>query len=100
MGKPKYDGVIEAVHYQPDGKIAWVRAYLRNGPIWSDRVLVDRTKLVDLLKAGKNVQLGSRIEQMGGEFNISKPVKLDNDRILAGQSTTSTGDHLEGAPVI
>ena len=31
MANKKYDGVIEAVHYAPDGQVEWVRAYLRRG---------------------------------------------------------------------
>ena len=52
MAKVKYDGVIEAVHYAADGQVEWVRAYLRRGPAFSDRIMLDRQTLIEDLKAG------------------------------------------------
>ncbi len=97
MGKQKFDGVIDAVHYRPGGQIKWVRAYLRRGATWSDRVLLDRDQLVELLKLGKNMQIGSRVEFMGGTFNVTQAVKLQDDRVIAGQPGDQHGDFLEGA---
>ena len=42
MAKIKYDGVITAVHFNPDKQVDWVRAFLRCGPQFSDRIMLDR----------------------------------------------------------
>lgn len=36
----RFDGVIEAVRYSPDGKIEVARAYERRGAAFSDHVLI------------------------------------------------------------
>ena len=51
----KFDGVIEAVRYNPDGQIALVRGYELRGVTYSDRVLLDRNTLVERLKEGKKI---------------------------------------------
>ncbi|MFM8320816.1 MAG: hypothetical protein ACKOC5_07870 [Chloroflexota bacterium] len=89
MAKQKYDGVIEAVHYTPEGQVAWVRGYWRMGSIFSDRKIVDRAALIDLLKAGKKLYAGRRIEQMGASFEITKPLKVVQKN---GQPVVATGD--------
>jgi len=53
MAHTKYDGIVHAVRYAVDGRILWVRAFLRRGPTWSDHILVDRETLMEKLKAGK-----------------------------------------------
>lgn len=103
MAKPKYDGVIEAVRYQPDGKIQWVRAYVRRGPIFSDRLLVDRSALIEQLKAGKNYMAGRRIPLMAGTFEVSKPVHLvqkDGVEVIATGETQGDRDGLENVPIV
>jgi hypothetical protein len=102
MANKKYDGVIEAVHYAPDGKVDWVRAYLRRGAIWSDRVIIHRQELIDEIKSGRSVMLGKRIEFLAGTFEVSSQVKVGG---AAGQeflttSSTADRDTLEGAPVL
>ena len=103
MAKVKYDGVVETVHYQPDGKVSWVRAYLRRGPIFSDVLILDRPTLVEHLKAGKRYMVGRRIPQLAGTFEVTEPLKvLDKN----GQDVLATGDNqveqdrLEGVPII
>lgn len=103
MAKPKIDGVIEAARYSPDGKIQWVRAYLRRGPTYSDRVLLDRQTLIEQLKSGKTFMAGERVELMASTFKLGKAVRLlqENGRevLVAGEAQTSQ-DHLEGVPIL
>jgi|GEM_PF-165169 len=117
MGKPRYDGVIEAVRYKPDGQIAWVRAYERRGPTFSDRVLIDRRELIERLKAGKVFVVGKRLPLLASTFETYYRVRLasvDGQEILttsgASWNAASSGivtsgsasrrDHLEGAPLV
>lgn len=103
MAKAKYDGVIEAVRYQPEGRIEWVRAYVRRGPIFSDRLLVDRKTLVEQLKAGKNYMVGRRIPLMASTFEVTKPVYLlvkDGQEMLVTGDDGSSRDRLENVPIL
>jgi hypothetical protein len=103
MAGKKYDGVIEAVHYAADGQVDWVRAYLRRGPTWSDRVILKRQDLIEAIKSGKRMVIGKRIEFMGGTFDISGPVQLvgpSGQEFLAASSAPVDCDHLEGAPLL
>ena len=103
MAKPKYDGVIETVHYKPDGQVDWVRAYLRLGPIFTDRVKLDRQTLVDHLKSGKLYRVGRRVPLMGGTFETGELLKLiqQNGReVLITGDLRAEQDRLEGVPII
>jgi hypothetical protein len=103
MAEKKYDGVVEAVHYRPDGQVDWVRAYLRRGAAWSDRVLVKRDDLIKEIKSGKRFMAGQRVEFMAGTFTVSNPIQVSGasgNEVLAISSTTSTNDLLDGVPVI
>jgi hypothetical protein len=107
--KPKYrqlkklDGVIEAAHFNPDGKLAWVRAYERRGPTWSDVVLLDRDALVQRLKQRKRFYVGSRREYWASQFDLTLPVRLvENYRseVLVTGRGGSQKDRLDGIPVV
>jgi hypothetical protein len=103
MAKPKIDGVIEAARYNPDGQIKWVRAYLRRGPTYSDRVLLDRQTLVEQLKSGKQFVAGERIELMASTFKLGKPIRLqqkDGQELLATNGVQGQRDQLEGVPIL
>jgi hypothetical protein len=103
MAKPKIDGVIEAVRYNPDGQIKWVRAYLRRGPTYSDHILLDRQSLIEQLKSGKYFMAGERVEQMASTFQFGKPVRLQQSNgheILVTGETQSNQDRLEGVPIL
>lgn len=103
MAKIKFDGVVQAVHYSPDGRVAWVRAYMRRGPTFSDRLLLDRQILVDHLKAGKRIFVGQRIPQMAGTFEVSEPLRLiekDGKEILTVGKVEADQDCLAGVPFI
>ena len=72
----KFDGVIEAVRYNPKGQIALVRAYVRRGVTYSDRVLLDRDTLVERLKEDKKFTTGRRKDYLASTFEFGKPVKV------------------------
>ena len=103
MAKQKFDGVVEAVRYNPDGQIEWVRAYERRGAAFSDRVLIDRSDFIARLKAGKLFLVGKRMSYLGGMFETTLQIQLaaknGNEIIVAGKSSTDH-DHLEGVPIL
>ena len=101
MAKQKFDGVVEAVHYKPDGQVDWVRTYLRRGPVFSDYILLDRQTLVEHLKSGKQYVAGRRIPQLASTFEVTKPlqvVRKDGQEFLATGNLQSDQDCLEGVP--
>lgn len=103
MAKQKYDAVVDAVHYKPDGKVAWVRTYQRRGPTFSDIVIVDRQKLIKDLESGKIYRVGRRIPQMGGTFEVHEPLQLikdDGKEVLVTGDTKPDRERLLGVPVI
>lgn len=75
MRRPKFDAVIEAVHYAPDGKIALARIYERRGATWSDRILLDRRDLVARLKRGKQFVTGQRKVFWASTFEVGEAVQ-------------------------
>jgi hypothetical protein len=103
MAKKRYDGVLEAAHFKPDGQLDWVRVYVRLGPIFSDRILMSRQDFIKELKAGKRYWVGERIHNMGGKFNVIQPVNLvqkDNDPIIVLSDSHASKDELTGVPII
>lgn len=103
MAKLKYDGVIEAVHYLPDGKVDWARTYLRRGPTFSDYVLLDRQALLEHIHAGKKFYIGKRIPLMGGVFETAEQVlvhKINGQEYLMTQVGDTERDQLDNAPII
>ena len=102
MRRPKFDAVIEAVHYAPDGKIALVRIYERRGATWSDRILLDRRDLVERLKRGKQFVTGQRKVFWASTFEVGEAVQY-LARGERGVITTSDQaiekDLLAGVPV-
>ena len=103
MARPKYDGVIEAVHFKNDGDIDWVRAFLRRGPTWSDWVLLNRDELVDQLKSGKHFVTGTRIEYLGTTFKPIDSVNLiktNHQNVIVTGERQSRVDRLDGVPIL
>ncbi len=95
----KFDVVIEAVRYK-NGKIDVARVYERRGAAFTDRILLDRDAMIELMKKGKRVFTGQRREYMGGMFNLDKPVKLagqDSSQVIT-TADQSDHDELEGVP--
>ena len=103
MAKLKYDGVIEAVRYRTEGKVDWVRAYLRRGPIFSDHVLLQRQSLIDLIKQGKQFVTGSRVQFYASTFKVSDPVRVlekNGKFYLVTGGDAPDQDSLPGVPQI
>lgn len=103
MAKPKFDGVVEAVRYTPDGQVDWVRAYLRRGPTFSDHQLLSRHTLIEELKSGKRYLAGKRVPLMASTFEVSKPLRVlerNGSDVLVTGSLEADRDNLEGVPVI
>ena len=103
MANQKYDGVVESVHYAPDGRVEWVRAYLRRGIAWSDWVIIPRESLIKEIKSGKRVMVGKRVEYMAGTFDVTTPLQVvgkDGKEFLTTSSSTTDRDLLEGVPVL
>jgi hypothetical protein len=80
MAKQKFDGVIEVVRYTPEGLIAMVRAFERRGATFSDRVLWTRAGLVERLKAGQKIVIGSPQLYLASTFTVGAPVRLVRSR--------------------
>lgn len=103
LSRPKYDGVVDAVHYAPDGNVAWVRAYERRGSTWSDHVLLDREALIYRLKSGKRFFAGNRVEFEGGEFEVGPRITLQESAagpLLTTDHSASDHDSLAPIPVL
>jgi hypothetical protein len=103
MAKPKYDGVVQAVRYDDDGRVLWVRAFLRRGPAWSDYVLLDRDELIAQLNSGKRIVIGKRVKFLGGTFETSSPVALveqNGHEFLVSGDALADRDYLQGVPLI
>ncbi len=102
MAKLKFDGVIEAVRYTPDGKIGVVRAYERRGSTFSDRVLIQREMLVERLKKGQKFFTGQRKEFWASTFEVGKSVRLVGNKdqeFVTTDDTQTNRDLLEEVPV-
>lgn len=103
MAKPKYDGIIEAVRYLPNGNVDWARTYLRRGPTFSDYILLDRQALIEHINSGKKFYIGERIPLKGGSFKVFDPVKVikkNGQEFLVIKEGDVERDRLEKAPII
>jgi hypothetical protein len=103
MAKMRFDGIVEAVRYNPDGQVKWVRAYLRRGQTYSDIVLLDRQALAQLLKSGKRIMAGRRILLQASTFEVTQPLRLiqqEKQDVLVTGEMTANKDCLEGVPVV
>jgi hypothetical protein len=103
MAKIDYDGVVQAVHYDDQGQVKWVRAFLRRGPIWSDYMQIEREALVDKINSGVRFRIGERLPYKGGTFETGNAVELvevNGHEVLVAGDRQSKTDHLEGVPQI
>lgn len=103
MAQVKFDVVIEAAHYDENGQLEWVRAYQKRGPAFSDITILDRTALITLLKAGKQIYTGKRIQYMGSSFAVSQLVRIiekDGKEVVVSGNQPHDIDCLEDAPII
>ena len=96
----KQDGVIEAVRYK-NGHIVTVRAYERRGSSYSDRVLIDRKDLLERIKKGKLLVVGSRKELLASTFEAGKSLRIVNRGGKEFIATLDSADRdiLEQAPI-
>lgn len=103
MARVNYDGVVEAVHYAPDGNIAWVRTFERRGATFSERLILDRDTLISQLKEAKRYVAGKRVPFLGSTFEVSEELHLisvnGNELIVIGEQQPVT-DNLKGIPII
>jgi hypothetical protein len=103
MAKTKFDVVVEAVRYGPDGQVEWVRGYERRGATFTDLVIIPRQDLVERLKAGQVFVAGRRIAQMASTFEVSTPLILvhQNGRdLVVTQAGQQAKDDLAGVPIL
>jgi len=103
MARPKFDGVVEAVRYKPNGEVDWVRAYERRGPTFSDVVLMDRQSLIERLKRGQRFVTGRRLSYLASTFEVFKPLRVVNNggrEVLVTGDGQSERDNLDGVPII
>jgi hypothetical protein len=103
MAKQKFDGVVESVHYKPNGEVDWVRAYERRGPTFSDHLLIPRLQFIQRLKSGKKFMAGRRVLLMGSTFELSHPIRLvvsGGKEVLVAGAPNGDQDRLEGVPII
>jgi hypothetical protein len=97
----KFDGIIEAVRYNPDGQIALVRGYELRGVTYSDRILLDRKNLLERLDEGKTFTIGQRKKRWGSTFDYGKTVKVvnkDGKEYLTTSDSAVQRDELEDTP--
>lgn len=100
MKRNKFDGVVEAVHYTPDGQVEWVRAYERRGPTFSDYVLIRREALVARLQEGKRFVVGARKIYEASTFEVGAPVRLNAHGALVMGESQTLHDQLDSVPVM
>jgi hypothetical protein len=103
MARTKFDGVVEAVHYKPNGDVDWVRAFERRGPTFTDYILIDRQSLIERLKSGKKFMVGKRVRFKASTFDVTSPVRLiqkDGKEILVAGDERTDSDYLSGVPLI
>lgn len=103
MRKKNYDGVIEGVRYDEDGKIIWARGYQRKGFIFSDLILFPRQEIIDRISAGEKFYTGTRDLLMGHNFKINKPLRLvdhNGEKLVVAGDTPTDRDHIAGVPLV
>ena len=103
FGKKALDGVVESVRYDVDGKVKWVRMYKRRGPTYSDWMLVKRSDLIEMLKAGKQVRVGERVEFQASTFKTGPALNVierGGKEVLVIGDVQGDADRLEGVPVV
>ncbi len=96
-------GVVEAVHYGPDGRVAWVRAYLRRFDNFSDRVRLTREDLVRRLQGGQRFRVGKPRPRLGNDFEVGPAVTLAQragEPFLTLEGAPSSEQELAGVPVL
>lgn len=99
----RYDVVIEAAHFSPDGNLQTARIYERRGPTWSDRLLIGRDDLIRRIRKGEKVVIGARKPYLASTFEVIAPVHLagsPGQEILTSQGENGSQDNLPQMPRI
>ncbi len=102
MAKPKYDFIIEAVHYG-NGHIAWARGYRRRFVHYSDWEIHPRETIIQWLREGKRIAVGRRRPLQGNEFDILDEVVLvhrQGQPFLTTRKRPQAQRELEGTPIL
>lgn len=103
MAKNKYDGVIVAAHFDQGRQVEWVRAYLKRGPVFTDRVHLGREELIRQIKSGKKFMTGNRVEFEAATFKTNNLIRVQmgngSEILVTGENGTES-DSLEGVPEI
>ncbi len=101
MSPRKFDGVIEAVRYNAEGRVEQVRLYERRGAVFSDCVLLGRDDLVGRLKARKIFVAGQRKLWLGSSFTTGAQVHLAGPagkEVIVTANPPAGRDDLKGVP--
>lgn len=102
--KNQFDGVVEAVHYNADGSVKWVRAYERRGPTFSDLVLIPRMEMIQLIKSGKVYMAGRRVDYLASTFEVTSRLRVEgannSEVLVSGDAGTTDHDYLADVPVL
>lgn len=103
MARKKIDAIVEAVRYDSQGRIEFVRMYERIAATFADRKLVQRAELVERLKKGEKFVAGRQIEFQGATFETGVELRLvksgAGEWVQSGSAAGET-DLLQGIPVV
>jgi len=101
MARIKYDGVVEAVRYQPNGQIELVRVYEKRGFVFSDHILLDRPTLVERLTKGRKFVTGQRKSYVANEFETGKSLHLagKSEVVITTKEQAGSQDFLANVPI-
>lgn len=101
MARTKYDGVIEAVRYSPNGQIDMVRVYERRWLVYSDHILLDRAALLERLSQGQSFVTGHRKAYVANVFETGKSVHLSGttNPIITTKDQAGSQDFLANVPI-
>lgn len=100
--KKPYDGVVVAVQYSSQGEIEWVRAFERHGFVFTDRLTMKRSELVERLQDGKRFKTGERLIYQGNDFEIIEDIQLienNGDNVIVAGQNSSEQDSLGNLPI-
>jgi hypothetical protein len=101
MANNEYDGIVEAVRLDENGKLIIARMYERKGFVYSDHFLIDRNHLIDRLKNGQRLLVGKRLYKMGSAFETGEALQINSqngEELIAVGKSASIGDSLTGLP--
>lgn len=101
MARIKYDGVVEAVRYQPNGQIKLVRVHEKRGFVFSDVLILDRPALVERLSRGMKFVTGQRKAYVANEFEIGKSLHLagKTEAVITTKEQAGSQDFLANVPI-